>query len=42
MEINLNVVCFARKNDLDVDEYHDLMIDNVDEVTDKRFMTYNR
>jgi hypothetical protein len=26
------------QNDLDVGDYHDLMIDNIDEVTDKRLM----
>jgi hypothetical protein len=26
------------QNDIDVSDYHDLMIDNIDEVTDKRLM----
>jgi hypothetical protein len=36
MEISLNAIRFARKNDLFVGDYHDLMTDNVDEVTGKR------
>jgi hypothetical protein len=36
MEISLNVVRFAKKNDLAVGDYYNSMIDNIDEVTDKR------
>jgi hypothetical protein len=38
MEISLNTIIFARQNDLTVGDYHDLMIDNIDEATDKRMM----
>jgi hypothetical protein len=37
-EISLNVVRFARQNDLTVGDYHNLMMDNIDQVTDKRFV----
>jgi transposase InsO family protein len=33
MEISLNTFRFARQNDLTVGDYHDLMMDNIDEVT---------
>jgi hypothetical protein len=36
MEISLNVVRFARQNDLTLTNYYDAMMDNIDEVTDKR------
>ena len=36
MEITLGAYRVARQNDLTVGEYHDLMMDNVDEVTDAR------
>ena len=36
VEVNLVAYRFARQNNLDVDEYHDLMMDNIDEVSDKR------
>jgi hypothetical protein len=35
MEMNLNVIRFARQNDITASEYHDLMMDNIDEVIDK-------
>jgi hypothetical protein len=35
VKINLNVIRFARQNELDVGEYHDLMMNNIDEVTHK-------
>jgi hypothetical protein len=38
MEISLNTIIFARQNDLTIGDYHDLMINNIDEVTDKRMM----
>jgi hypothetical protein len=37
VEISLNVVRFARQNDLTISNYY-LMMDNIDEVTDKRLM----
>ena len=36
MEITLGAYRVARQNDLTVGEYHDLMMDNVDEVIDAR------
>jgi hypothetical protein len=36
MEISLNAVRFARQNDLTVIDYYNSMMDNIDEVTDKR------
>jgi hypothetical protein len=39
MEINLNAIRFARQNDLTISDYHDLMMDNINEVTNKRLMT---
>jgi hypothetical protein len=38
VEISLNAVEFDRQNDLTVDDYYNLMMDNIDEVTDKRLM----
>ena len=35
VEISLNAIRFPRQNDLTVYDYHDLMMDNIDEVTDK-------
>jgi hypothetical protein len=37
MEISLNAVRFAKQNDLNVEDYYNLKMDNIDEVTDKRF-----
>jgi hypothetical protein len=37
VEISLNVVWFARQNDLTIGNYY-LMMDNIDEVTDKILM----
>jgi ribonuclease HI len=36
MEISLNAVRFARQNDLTIADYYGSMMDNIDEVTDKR------
>jgi hypothetical protein len=38
VEISLNSIRFTRQNDLTISDYHDLMMDNIDEVTDKRMM----
>jgi hypothetical protein len=38
MEISLNAIRFAGQNDLDVGDYFNLMMDNIDEVTDKRLV----
>jgi hypothetical protein len=35
-EISLNVVRFAKQNDLTVGDYYNSMMDNIDEVTNKR------
>jgi hypothetical protein len=36
VEISLNAVRFARQNDLTIGDYYNSMMDNIDEVTDKR------
>jgi hypothetical protein len=36
VEISLNAVRFARQNDLTIADYYNSMMDNIDEVTDKR------
>jgi hypothetical protein len=36
MEISFSAVRFARQNDLTVIDYYNLMMNNIDEVTDKR------
>jgi hypothetical protein len=36
VEISLNGVRFAKQNDLNVGDYYNSMMDNIDEVTDKR------
>ena len=36
VEVNLDAYRLAKQNDLSVVDYHDLMMDNIDEVTDKR------
>jgi hypothetical protein len=42
VEISLNAIRFARKNDLVVGDYHDLMMDSIDKVTDKRVTTLRK
>jgi hypothetical protein len=39
VKISLNIVRFAKKNDLTVGDYYNSMMDNIDEVTDKRVTT---
>jgi hypothetical protein len=39
VEISLNVVRFAKQNDLTVGDYYNSMMDNIDEVTYKRMTT---
>jgi hypothetical protein len=39
VEITLNAIRFAKQNDLIASNYHDLMMENNDEVTDKRMVT---
>jgi hypothetical protein len=36
VEVNLGAYKLAKKNNLDVETYYALMMDNIDEVTDKR------
>jgi hypothetical protein len=38
VEISLNSTRFARQNDLTVGDYYNLMMDNIDEVTNKRLV----
>ena len=38
IEVNLDAYRLAKQNDLSAVDYHDLMMDNIDEVTDKRLM----
>jgi hypothetical protein len=38
MEVSLNTIRFTRQNDLIVGDYHNSMMDNIDEVTDKRLI----
>jgi hypothetical protein len=38
VEISLNAIRFTRQNDLAIDDYHDLMMDNIDEVINKILM----
>jgi hypothetical protein len=39
VEISLNAVRIARQNDLTINDYYNLMMDNIDEATDKRVAT---
>jgi hypothetical protein len=39
VEISLNAVRFAKQNDLTIGDYFNSMMDNIDEVTDKRVTT---
>jgi hypothetical protein len=39
IEISLNDVRFTQQNDLTVGDYYNSMMDNIDEVTDKRVTT---
>ena len=36
MEVNLGAYRLAKQNDLSTVDYHDLMMDNIDDVTNKR------
>jgi hypothetical protein len=36
IEVNLGAYRLAKQNDLNCDTYHASMMDNIDEVTDKR------
>ena len=38
IEVNLDTYRLARQNDISTVDYHDLMIDNIDEATNKRLM----
>jgi hypothetical protein len=39
VEISLNAVRFTKQNDLTISDYYNSMMDNIDEVTDKRVTT---
>jgi hypothetical protein len=39
VEVNLSAYRLAKQNDLDAVVYHNLMMDNIDEITDKRMST---
>ena len=38
VEITLDACRVARQNDLSISEYHDLMMDSIDEVTEARLL----
>jgi hypothetical protein len=38
VEVSLNAVRFAKQNDLAIRDYYNLMMDNIDEVTEKRLV----
>jgi hypothetical protein len=42
IEISLNTVRFATQNDLTVGDYYNSMMDNIDEMTDKRVTTLGK
>jgi hypothetical protein len=35
VEVNMTTLRFAKQNDLSAVDFHDLMMDNIDEVADK-------
>jgi hypothetical protein len=42
VEVSLNAIRIAKQNDLAICDYYDLMMDNIDEVTDKRLMALKK
>ena len=40
VEVNLDAYRLAKQNDLSAVDYYDLMMDNIDEVTDKRLKAF--
>jgi hypothetical protein len=42
VEINLAAYRLAKKNELSTIDYHDLMMDNIDEVTDKKLQALKK
>ena len=42
IEVNLDAYRLAKQNDLSVVDYHDLMMDNIDEVSDKRLQALKK
>ena len=42
VEINLDAYRLAKQNDLSAINYHDLMVDNIDEVSDKRLQALKK
>ena len=41
VEVNLDAYRLAKQNDISAVDYYDLMMDNIDEVSDKRLQTLN-
>ena len=41
-EVNLDAYRLAKQNDLSAVDYYDLMIDNIDEVSDKRMQALKK
>ena len=42
VEVNLDAYRLAKQNDLSAVDYHDLMMDNIDEVSDKRLQALKK
>jgi thymidylate synthase ThyX len=42
VEVNLDAYRLAKQNDISVVDYHDLMMDNIDEVSDKRLQSLKK
>ena len=40
VEVNMGTYRLAKQNDLSAVDYHDLMMDNIDEVIDKRLKAF--
>jgi DNA-directed RNA polymerase subunit K/omega len=38
VDVSLNVIWFARQNDLTIGDYYNSTMDNIDKVTDKRLI----
>ena len=42
VEVNLDIYRLAKQNDLTAVDYYDLMMDNIDEVSDKRLQALKK
>ena len=42
VEVNLDAYRLSKQNDLTAVDYHDLMMDNIDEVNDKRLQALKK